>query len=200
MGGDEYPDSLGFLRVASAFHDWLNHRDLHAPLQGLSFVADRNLRRVLNRLRVITSGSWYGNDTCWRMAVDLARIVHNADSHGVMHETPQRRHLMLFDGVVAGEGQGPLTPTPVNAGTLLFSDDIVAGDRVASRLMGFDPDRISMLRELTRPMPYPIYAPDRGAATVTLNGRQVEASAVAGAVGRAFREPRGWVSHLKPAG
>jgi uncharacterized protein (DUF362 family) len=199
-GGDEYPDSQGFLKAASAFHDWVNHRGLRAPLQSLFFVADRNLRRVLHRLGLTGGGSWYGNDTCWRMAVDLARIVHNADSRGVMQTTPQRKQLMLIDGVVAGEGEGPLVPTPLGAGALLFCDDVVAGDRVACRLMGFEPDKVSMLREVTRPMSFSICAPDRGAANIILNGRQVEESAVPAAAGRPFREPPGWVSHLVRSG
>ena len=50
------------------------------------------------------------------------RIAHYADATGRMHDTPQRRHLSLVDGIVAGEGDGPLDPDPIRAGTIAMSD------------------------------------------------------------------------------
>jgi hypothetical protein len=94
----------------------------------------------------MSDGNWYGNDTVWRATVDLMKILLYADRGGVMQSTRQRRFLSIVDGVLGGEGEGPLSPSPVAAGLLLGGTDPVGVDQVASRLMGFDPQKIPMLK------------------------------------------------------
>ncbi len=47
--------------------------------------------------------------------------------------------LIIVDGLVGQEGQGPLTGTPANAGVLLAGRDPLAVDFATSKAMGFDP-------------------------------------------------------------
>jgi len=60
----------------------------------------------------VRSGNWHGNDTTWRMCHDLNRILMYADAEGRVHDQPVRRFFSVVDGIVAGEGNGPLDPTP----------------------------------------------------------------------------------------
>lgn len=92
-------------------------------------------------------GSWWGNDTLWRTVLDLNRILFYADTYGNMTETVQRRYLSLVDGFLAGEGEGPLEPTPRACGLLMagFSPGIV--DSVCARVMGFDPAKIPLVHQ-----------------------------------------------------
>ena len=46
--------------------------------------------------------------------------------------------LTIIDGVLAGEGEGPLAPGDVPLGAILAGTDPVAVDCLAVRLMGFD--------------------------------------------------------------
>jgi uncharacterized protein (DUF362 family) len=94
---------------------------------------------------------------------------------------------------VAGEGAGPLSPKPVHAGALLFGDDVALTDRVACRLMGFDPERIPLVREAFRLEGRPITerAPDAPAECVA-DGRACLESELAPLLGRAFVPPSGW--------
>lgn len=58
-------------------------------------------------------------------------------------------HTGLFavmDGTFAGNGAGPRAMQPVVANLILASDDMVAIDAVASKLMGFDPLSIGYIR------------------------------------------------------
>jgi len=48
-------------------------------------------------------------------------------------------HLTLMDGVIAMEGEGPSAGNLVNAGLILASQDAVAVDAVASKVIGFNP-------------------------------------------------------------
>jgi uncharacterized protein (DUF362 family) len=132
------------------------------------------------------------------MALDLARIVRYADRHGRMHEKPQRTHLSLIDGIVAGEGDGPLSPEPVVAGTLVFGDEVALADRVACRLMGFPPDRVHLVSEAFRPhLKYPVARREEGTTLVRANGDEVPESKLEPVLGRPFRPPSGWRGHLE---
>jgi uncharacterized protein (DUF362 family) len=130
------------------------------------------------------------------MSLDLARILHFASPEGVMQEGLQRTHLSLIDGIVGGEGEGPLNPTAVRSGTLLFADDVAAGDRVACRLMGFNPSRIPLIREAFEPRRYRLPARAEEQARVVFNGAPAAESALPLIIGRPFRPPAGWRARL----
>jgi hypothetical protein len=101
----------------------------------------------------IMEGSWEGNDTIWRTVLDLNQILFYADRDGVLHDRPQRRYLALVDGIIAGEGEGPLASTPRAAGLLVGGTDPVLVDVACARAMGYRIDRIPMIhRALARPL------------------------------------------------
>jgi uncharacterized protein (DUF362 family) len=196
-GGDEYPVDSMLRGLVSRFHDWVQMRNPDKCAGGWQIV-DRSLRRVLTRVGAIQSGSWYGNDTAWRMALDLARIARYADASGEMRDTPQRAHLGLVDGVIAGEGDGPLSPHAVRGGALIFGRDVAAIDWIACRMMGYDPLAIPIVREAFRVMRFPIT--DIREATigpVTWNGQKIDEKSVPLIAGRQFSPPSGWKSYLR---
>jgi uncharacterized protein (DUF362 family) len=79
------------------------------------------------------------------MCVDLLKLIVFADRTGKLQKTQQRRLFTVIDGVIGGENKGPLEPDPVKSGILLASENLLAADIVATRLMGFDPMKIKML-------------------------------------------------------
>lgn len=92
------------------------------------------------------AGGWYGNDTIWRMVYDLNRIIRYAPAAGGrLMETPQRACVSILDGLVAGEGNGPLQPLPVEANVMVASRNPFLVDLVMSRLMGYDWRKIPLL-------------------------------------------------------
>jgi uncharacterized protein (DUF362 family) len=96
--------------------------------------------------RVVRSGNWHGNDTAWRMAHDLMRLVLYADARGFIGPGRARNIFSVVDGIVGGEGDGPLDPRPKPAGIVLAGNDPVAVDLACARVMGFDYQRIPMLQ------------------------------------------------------
>jgi uncharacterized protein (DUF362 family) len=58
-----------------------------------------------------------------------------------------RRVLSVIDGIVAGEGDGPLAPRDRPLGVILAALDPVALDLAVIRLMGFDEKLIPKVRE-----------------------------------------------------
>lgn len=83
-------------------------------------------------------GSWYGNDTIWRTIADLNRIAYFADKEGVVRDTPQRKIFHVGDMIVSGQKEGPLLPTPIHTGLLVFGQDPLYFDKVVCSIMGFD--------------------------------------------------------------
>jgi hypothetical protein len=100
-------------------------------------------------------GDWYGNDTIWRTIHDLNRIVFFADRAGRLMNKPQRKYLALVDGVVGGDGDGPLRPNPVPAGLVVAGFDPLAVDIACTRLMGLDWQRIPLLARYDMSRKYP---------------------------------------------
>jgi uncharacterized protein (DUF362 family) len=156
-GGDQYPHGLlipreerlikterwmydHFLARRSRLLEYL-HRSiywLHGKLLkpfGITVPAEK---------RLLDAGNWWGNDSAWRMAVDLFYLFYYADRNGRFHDTPQRKMFALIDGVIGGENIGPLVPDPNPAGVLLAGENLLATDLVATRLMGFDPMKVRM--------------------------------------------------------
>ncbi|MCX5685048.1 MAG: DUF362 domain-containing protein, partial [Planctomycetota bacterium] len=104
----------------------------------------------------IRSGNWHGNDTTWRMVIDLNRILVYADAEGNLHNQPVRQVFNIVDGIVGGEGNGPLDPTPKPAGVVLAGANLVAADLVCARLMGFDWERLPVLHRAFGAHPLPL--------------------------------------------
>jgi uncharacterized protein (DUF362 family) len=107
--------------------------------------AGKQVFRDTNDYR-IRSGNWHGNDTVWRMIFDLNRIVLFCDKEGILKKTQQRGMLSIIDGIVCGEGNGPLANENKKAGFLIMGSNPVYTDIVAASCMGFDPKRILKLK------------------------------------------------------
>lgn len=90
----------------------------------------------------IRNGSWHGNDTIWRACLDLNKILIYADPSGKMCELPQRKYFTLIDGIIGGDGKGPMEADPKESGILISSTNPVYADTVAATLMGYDYKKI----------------------------------------------------------
>ncbi len=97
----------------------------------------------------IRSGNWYGNDTTWRMVIDLNRILAYADKDGNILDRPARNVFCIVDGIVGGEGNGPLDPTAKKVGMVLAGSNGVAVDLACAHLVGFDYQRLPVLFHAT---------------------------------------------------
>lgn len=108
---------------------------------------------------IVRSGNWYGNDTIWRMILDLNKILLYANPDGSMREDlwiKTKKYIGIVDAVLAGEGSGPKAPDPVEMGYLIAGTNPVAIDSVCARLMGFDPLKIPSIANAFYINKYPI--------------------------------------------
>lgn len=99
-------------------------------------------------------GSWSGNDTIWRTCLDLNRVLLYGRPDASMAQTRQRRVVNIVDALIAGHGNGPLSPEPIPMGLLLGSTSSAAMDWVGAMLLGYAPERIPITRGAFEDFPF----------------------------------------------
>jgi uncharacterized protein (DUF362 family) len=137
-------------------------------------------------------GSWRGNDTVWRMCLDLQRVLHYGRLDGTLSHQMQRKVLTITDAIIAGEGDGPLSPTPVDLRMMTLGANPAAIDWVHAILMGLRPENIPLTREAFHQYRYPLtqFSPDD--IVINVDGDFVESSELFAKYGHPFRLPSGW--------
>jgi len=161
-GGDEHPKP------------GLKHRterEMAAMVRGLSLrlpIVGPLVHRVTRALgkpvfgdteTTVRSGNWYGNDTVWRMCLDLNKIISYGNPDGSLRgprPENRKRHYVLVDGILAGQGRGPLNPDPLPAGVVLFGIHAPSVDAACAYLMGFDPDKIPIVSRAFQCRDFPL--------------------------------------------
>lgn len=147
-GGDEFP--------ANHLIDRVRSRAVELARPWLARGTAANLFRTARRVEwaargnnFIRSGNWHGNRTTYRMCLDLNRCLYYSDRTGLHLDAaaPVRTVLTVLDGILAGEGEGPLAPHDVPLGAVLAATDPVALDLVAIRLMGYNENRIPKVQQ-----------------------------------------------------
>jgi hypothetical protein len=139
----------------------------------------------------IMHGNWPGNDTLWRTILDLNLIIRYADAGGTLTPGQKRRLFFFVDGVISGDGDGPMQNRARRVGLIAAASSSVALDRQLAHLMGFDWKRIPHLAnvELDQDVQFPIH--DQGDDSVFCNAPLVND------VNLRFRPARGWKSTLR---
>lgn len=97
--------------------------------------------------KFIRSGNWYGNDTAWRMCLDLAQILFygNVDGSFRKNYSERKKFFSIVDGIVGMEGNGPVSGDRKECGVIIAGFDPVAVDAVGAKIMGFDPLKIKII-------------------------------------------------------
>lgn len=155
-GGDEYRDENRWLywaqttlreklqkRSRAAFHLLKPGWELLKKLRGIQTRLDNPAAQSGNFY--VAGGAWFGNETIWRMIYDLNLVIQCADAEGRLQSTPQRTYYCIVDGLISGEGNGPLQPLPRDTDWVLFGDDPFALDAAMAYFMGFAPEKIPLL-------------------------------------------------------
>jgi len=188
FGGDCYPGKSIIRRFSEYLLDGANKRQGKAE-----YWVWRYSSKILWRFSFPTkthqlSAGWYGNDTCWRMVIDINQIAIYGNKDGTMSKTPQREVYSLCDGIIAGQGNGPLNPQPLPLGVICFSNNSSLTDTCMAILMHFDHQKIPLLRTALQTI-------SQKNLPIFLNGRQVTPGDIANLSIQTL-PPSGWVDYL----
>ena len=150
-GGDAYPRSGAGNKVETGILKVL--RKLLKPRNPIISYPLALFKYLYNMVfgksyvgNTIRYGEWHGNDTIWRTLLDLNKIILYCNKDGNMQDTVQRKYYCVVDGILAGEGNGPLTPDKKECGVIMFGDNPVVIDTVAATIMGFNYKKIPSVR------------------------------------------------------
>ena len=147
QGGDQFATATVRARLEhswmGAVKRWLKDR----PGMSRLFVPVKKAGRLFfgDTQQVVRSGNWHGNDTCWRMVLDLNKCLFFFDGSGQPRKKPLR-YLTVVDGIIGGEGNGPMSPDARPCGVVLAGTHPVAADCVAATLIGFDWQKLRLLK------------------------------------------------------
>jgi uncharacterized protein (DUF362 family) len=147
QGGDEFPAHALSRSIESTAI--VAFKRLLVKFGGVGGSWARAVKRLGGRVfgstdAVVRSGNWHGNDTLWRTVLDLNKVMLHYDGAGNRLSEP-RRYLAIVDGIVAGEGDGPVVCDARAAGVIVAGANPVAVDTVCATLMGFDYERLKVL-------------------------------------------------------
>ncbi len=198
--GDCYPGKSHLKETIERLYDFQN-----ASPTGVRAKLVAPLMKPLVRLLSIAGdetgieGSWSGNDTVWRMSLDLNRILMYGRPDGTMSDEPQRTVLHISDGIMAGQGNGPLAPEPFNLNILLAGDNPAALDFAGSYFLGFDPMKVPIVTGAFGHFRWPLaqFSPER--LVVQLHGQKQSISDAARALKLPMpaNVPVGWISVIR---
>ena len=148
-GGDEFPESNAKNKLQSRTISLFKEvaRRTGPAARFWAPLAKRAGSRIFgDSAQAVRSGNWYGNDTTWRMTLDLNKALFHFDGEG-RPRTKKLKYLSIVDGVIAGEGDGPMEADPKECGLMIAGANPVAVDYVATALMGFDWLKVPSVRE-----------------------------------------------------
>lgn len=199
LGGDSYEGLSVPLELSERLLDAANRRinqPAYAPLRRAADAARGVARRIGDAQMC---GEWHGNDTTWRMALDLDRILLHGRPDGTLANERQRPFLSLTDAIVAGQGDGPLAPRPLPLGVVTCAASPAFADTVHAALLGFDPERLPIVRNAFGRYAYPITERPRSELRVQLGEREHTLESLFDAAGRAAEPPHHWGGHVERA-
>ena len=150
FGGDCYPGGNYLRYFSELLLDNANVRRGRASywfwLKLASVVWKSSLPKRVHSL----GGAWYGNDTVWRMVLDLNRIAIHGKADGSLSTSRQRDIFSLCDGIIGGQGDGPLRPDPLPLGMISFSGNSALTDACMAAIMRLNVSRIPLVTNAIR--------------------------------------------------
>lgn len=199
-GGDEFPAPTLRTLAEGPLKRWGQRAAMASPAVGTwayRWARRGGLRLLGGSDRVVRNGNWSGNDTCWRMALDLNRCLLYGNGDGSWREAgAPKRYLAIVDGIVGGQGDGPLCPSAAPAGVLASGTSPAVLDAVAAKLMGFAPASLPIAANAFAPHRWPLA--DRPLADICVDddrvGKRVPLAELAPALAGGFAPHFGWQS------
>jgi len=198
-GGDEMADETIKMRLLSIAYEL---SFLILPQFGSIGIRTMKLLRFLDQQivnrgnwEILRAGDWWGNDTIWRSVLDLYRIIVFANRYQSLQKIPQRSFFSVIDGVIAGEGNGPLYPRTRAKGIILGGKSLIAVDLAAIASMGYDFRIFPTYKYLQEPLIETSIDRFENAIEIEMIGNEKKSlSGLRESIQRPFDLPFGWKS------
>jgi uncharacterized protein (DUF362 family) len=201
-GGDQFPDSQAKSRIESTLMPFIHQNILKRPLLAKLFSPFIGLGKLVfgdNQI-TIRGGSWYGNDTLWRMVLDINKVLFYLNPDGTFRDgslAQMKKYISIVDGIVAGEGNGPKAPDAVNAGYIVAGHNPVSVDAVCARMMNFDYKKIPSIEKAFQIKDFPLVGFKMEDIEIRFKEEVYALSNFPPSLVVTFRPHQGWVGHIE---
>ena len=201
-GGDQFPfDNLN-ARIEGPLAAVIKQRILGNPLLARYLTLLNTIGKKIfgDSKIVVRNGSWFGNDTIWRMILDLNKVLFYANADGTMRPKPHvqaKRYIGVVDAILAGDGEGPLSPQPVAMGYLVCGENPVAIDTTCATLMGYDWQKIPTVSKAFEVINYPLCDFSIKEINVLVNGAKHRLTEIPEIFVIPFKPQHGWKGHIE---
>lgn len=187
QGGDSYPKRNIIRYISELCYDQANRskgkRSYLLWVRLAAFLWRITLPNTMTRF----GAGWHGNDTTWRMVMDLNLIAVYGQADGTLSETPVREVFSLCDGIIGGQGDGPLKPDPLNLGVIAFTNHSGYCDVSLALLMGMNINKLPLLNAVRS-------LESESRILITLDGRGVDLQELT-KYSCSARMPSGWSNY-----
>jgi hypothetical protein len=201
-GGDQFPASQAKSRIESAFMPFIHQNILKRPLLAKLFSPVIGLGKMIfgDNRETIRGGSWYGNDTLWRMVLDINKVLFYLNPDGTLRDgslSKMKRYITIVDSIVAGEGNGPKAPDAINAGYIIAGLNPVSVDAVCARMMNFDCKKIPSIGNAFRIINFPLVGFNMEDIKILFKEEEYFLSNFPSSLVVNFKPHQGWVGHIE---
>jgi len=200
--GDQFPKENINSKVEGPVLAFLKQNVLQNTTMAKVFAPVKKIGRAFlgDTEEVIRSGNWFGNDTLWRMVLDLNKVMFYANPNSSFKEddfVKAKKYIGVVDGIVGGEGNGPLYPDPINAGFLIVGTNPVAIDSACATIIGFDPLKIPSIKNSFNIKKFKIVNFDFETIKIDFEGKDYFLSEFPVDKKVKFRPHFGWINHVE---
>jgi len=200
--GDQFPKENINSKVEGPVLAFLKQNVLQNTAMAKVFVPLKKIGRAFlgDTEEVIRSGNWYGNDTLWRMVLDLNKVMFYAKPDSSFKEddfVKAKKYIGVVDGIIGGEGNGPLYPDPINAGFLIVGTNPVAIDSACATIIGFDPLKIPSIKNSFNIQIFKILDFDFEIIKIHFEGKEYLLREYPINKKVKFRPHFGWINHIE---
>jgi len=201
-GGDQFPASQAKSRIESTLMPFIHQHILKKPLLAKFFSPVIGLGKMIfgDNRETIRGGSWYGNDTLWRMVLDINKVLFYVNPDGTLKDgssSKMRKYISIVDSIVAGEGNGPKAPDAINAGYIIAGLNPVSVDAVCARIMNFDYKKIPSIENVFRIRYFPLVDFKMEDIRILFKEETFSLSNFPSSLVVKFKPHKGWIGHIE---
>jgi uncharacterized protein (DUF362 family) len=201
-GGDQFPVSQAKSRIESTLMPFIHQHILKKPLFGKLFSPVIGLGKMIfgDNRETLRGGSWYGNDTLWRMVLDINKVLFYLNPDGTLKDdsfSKMGKYISIVDSILAGEGNGPKAPDAINAGYIIAGLNPVSVDAVCARMMNFDYKKIPSIENAFRIICFPLVDFKMEDIKILFKEELFSLANFPVSLVVSFRPHRGWVGHIE---
>jgi uncharacterized protein (DUF362 family) len=201
-GGDQFPESKITSRIESTLMPLIYQYVLNKTYLARLFSPVMGLGKKVfgDNRETIRGGSWYGNDTLWRMILDVNKVFFYVNPDGSLRNSSisnLKKYISIVDGIVAGEGNGPKAPDAISSGYLIAGVSPVSVDAVCARIMNFDFRKIPSIDRafLIKNFPLVDFIPEE--IRIHFEGQTYSFEDLPLSCSISFKPHKGWIGHIE---